>query len=85
MLPTTFQVNWPFCSGQEPKKRFSKWQPFRISDRNNLSIFDLEVTPMLFTKFQDNWHFGSGGEAKKKKKKKFFKMAAVAAILDFRL
>ena len=32
------------------------------------AVFDLQVTPMLPTKFQVNWPFGSG-EAKKKKKK----------------
>ena len=31
------------------------------------AVFDLQVTPMLPTKFQVNWPFGSG-EAKKKKK-----------------
>ena len=25
MLPTKFRVNWPFCSGEEAKKRFSRW------------------------------------------------------------
>ena len=25
MLPTKFQVNWPFGSGEEAKKRFSRW------------------------------------------------------------
>ena len=30
-----------------------------------LAIFDLQVTSMLPTKFQVNWLFGSGGEAKK--------------------
>ena len=45
-----------------------------------LAIFDLQVTPMLPTKFQVNWHFSSGeGE------KQVFKMAAMAAILDFQL
>ena len=29
-----------------------------------LAIFDLQVTLMLPTKFQDNWPFGSGEEAK---------------------
>ena len=43
-----------------------------------LSIFDLQITPMLPTKFQVNWPFGSGGEAKNK-------IVAMAAILDFRL
>ena len=42
-----------------------------------LPVFDLQVTPMLPTKFRvNNWPFGLGEEAKKK----IFKMA----ILDFR-
>ena len=44
-----------------------------------LAIFDLQVTPMLPSKFGVNWPFGSGEEAKN-----IFKMAAMAAILDFR-
>ena len=42
MLPTKFQVNWPFCSGEEAKIIFSKWPPWRpswISDRNVFSYF----------------------------------------------
>ena len=45
-----------------------------------LAIFDLQVIPMLPSKFGVNWPFGSGEEAKKY----IFKMAATAAILDFR-
>ena len=33
MLPTEFQVNWPFNSGEELKNKFSRWQPSWISDR----------------------------------------------------
>ena len=29
-----------------------------------VAIFDLQITPMLPTKFQVNWPFGSGKEAK---------------------
>ena len=35
ILPTKFQVNWPFSSGEEAKNRFSSW----ISDQNVLSYF----------------------------------------------
>ena len=41
MLPTMFDVNWPFGSG-EAKNRFSKWRPCRpswISDWNDFSYF----------------------------------------------
>ena len=31
MLPTKFQVNWPFGSGKEAKNRFSRWPPRRLS------------------------------------------------------
>ena len=43
-----------------------------------LASFDLQVTPMLPSKFGVNWPFGSGEEAKNR-----FKMAAMAAILGF--
>ena len=38
MLPTKFQVNWPFGSGEDAKNRFSRWPPLWpswISDRND--------------------------------------------------
>ena len=38
MLPTKFRVNWPFGSGEEEKKRFSRW-PSWISDRNDFTYF----------------------------------------------
>ena len=108
MLPTKFQVNWPFGSGEEAKNRFSRWPPWWpcwISDQNDfsnflstshpdasnqvsgqlaflvqekkgkidfqdgchggqlrfpigmiLAIFDLQVTPLLPSKFLINWH-----------------------------
>ena len=42
ILPTRFQVNWPFGSGVEAKNRFSRWrprQPSWISDQNDFSYF----------------------------------------------
>ena len=52
MLPTKFQVNWPFGSGGEAKNRFSRWPPSWISDgKCFLAIFDLQV----------NWPRGVGG------------------------
>ena len=42
MLPTKFQVSWPFGSGEEAENRFSRWPPsFEswISNRNNFSYF----------------------------------------------
>ena len=64
MLPTKFRVNWPFSSGEEAKNRFSRWRLSWISDWHDLTIFDLQVTPMSPTKFGVNWPFGAGEEAK---------------------
>ena len=65
MLPTKFRVNWPLCSGEEVKNRFSRWLPWRPSWIGTiLAIFDLQVTPMSPTKFGVNWPFGAGEEAK---------------------
>ena len=83
MPPTKFRDNRPFDSGEEAKNRFSRWLPWRsfwISDRNYLAIFDLQVFPMFPTKFRVSWPFRSGEEAKKW----IFKMAIMAAVLDFR-
>ena len=66
MLPTQFQVNWPFGSGEEAKIDFqdgghSGHLGFPIG--MILAFSDLQVTLMLSTKPQVNWPFGSG-EAK---------------------
>ena len=42
MLPIKFQVNWPFGSEEEARKRFSRWLSLRsswISDWNDFSNF----------------------------------------------
>ena len=67
MLPTKFQVNWPFGSGEEAKIDFQDGchgghPGFLI--RTILTIFALQVTLMLSTKFQAKWPSCSGGEAK---------------------
>ena len=73
LLPTKFQVNWPFGSGEKVKKRFSRcrpWRPSWISGRNDFSFFLIyKFAPMLPTKFQVHWPFDSGAEGKKKKEK----------------
>ena len=105
MLPTKFQVSWPFGSGGDFSYFLSKRHPvasyqvssqltfwfrrrrgkidfqdgrhagyLRFRIRTILAIFYLQITPMLPTKFQIIWPFGSGEKAKKKKKK-IFKMA----------
>ena len=43
------QVSWPFGSGGEAKNRFSRWPRFPIETIS--AIYDLQVTPMLPTKF----------------------------------
>ena len=39
MILTKLRVNWPFSSGEEAKKRFSRWLPSWIFDWNDLSYF----------------------------------------------
>ena len=69
MLPTKFQGNWPFGSGEEAKKKIFKMAAmgghigFQIG--TILAIFDLQVIPMLATKFLVNWPFGSREEVKR--------------------
>ena len=76
MLPSKFQVNWPFSS--EEKNRFSMAGGGHLGFpiKTILAIFDVQVSLMLLTEFQVNWPFGSGEEAKKQ----IFK----TVILDFR-
>ena len=63
MLPTKFQVSWPFCSEEEVINKFPRWPPWRpywISDRNDFNYFDQQITPVLPSKFPVNWPLGSG-------------------------
>ena len=72
MLPTKFQsiglsvhkfrVSCSFSSGEIEKNRFSRWH--HGESDGMLASFDLLVTLMLPTKFQDNWLFKSGEEMK---------------------
>ena len=67
MLPTKFQVNWPFGSGEEAKNKFSRWlqwQPSWISDRNDFGYVCLQVASMLPTKLESN---GLSVQEKKRK------------------
>ena len=63
MLPTHFQVSWPFGSGEEAKK--IDFQDGRhgghlgFPSGTILAIFDLQVIPMLPSEFEVNWPFGS--------------------------
>ena len=67
MLPTKFQVNWPFSSGEVKKKDFqesSHGYHLGFTIGTIVAIFDLQVSPMLPTKFQVNWPFGLAEKAK---------------------
>ena len=61
MLPTKFQVSWPFGSG-EKKKRHGDHLGFPIG--TILVKVDLQVTPMLPSELQVNWPINSGEEPK---------------------
>ena len=53
MIPTKFHVNWPFDSGEE-EMNFHDGDHgghFRFQTGTILTIFDLQVTLMLPTKF----------------------------------
>ena len=48
MIPTKFQINWSFSSGEEAKNIFSRWLSWRpswISDWNNFSYFSSTSHP----------------------------------------
>ena len=81
MLPTKFQVNWPFDS-EEAKNRFSRWPPWWqswISYLNDFSYF-------LFTNHPDAFYQVSSELTflfRRRSKKQIFKLVATAAILDF--
>ena len=67
MLPTKFQVNWPFGSGEKAKIDFQDCHHgchLGFLFRTILAIFDLQVTLMLPTKLLVNSPFGSGEKAK---------------------
>ena len=59
MLPTKFQDNLPFGSGEEAKNRFHDRGHFGFPITTILAIFYLQVTLMLPTKFQVKWPFNS--------------------------
>ena len=64
MLPSKFGVNQPFGSGEERKIDFQDGghgSHLGFPIRTILAIFDLQVTPMLPTKYQVNWPRGVGG------------------------
>ena len=80
MLPNKFQVNWPFLVQKKQKIDYEDGRHLGFLIETILAMFDLQVILMIHTKFQVNWPFSAGEEANK-----VFKIAAMAAILDFRL
>ena len=54
MLPTKFQVNWPFGSGDEAKIDF---QDLGFPKETILAILDLPLTPILHTSFKSAFLF----------------------------
>ena len=79
MLPTKFQVNWPFSSEEEGKNRFSRWPPSWISDWNNFSYFNIFKLSRCFLPI-----FNQLALWFRKINEKSFRMATMVAILDFR-
>ena len=80
IFPTKFQVYWPFGS-EEAKKIFSRCRPSWISDHNSFSYF-------WFTSHPDASYQVSSQLAflfKRRSEKLIFKMAAMVAIMYFRL
>ena len=67
MLPSKFGVNWPFGSGEDAKKPKIDFQDGSHGGHIGflivmiLAIFDLQVTPMLPTKYRVNWPRDVGG------------------------
>ena len=60
MLPTKFQVNWPFGSGVEAKTDFQDGSHLGLPIGMILAIFNQQDAPLLPTKFQVNWPRGVG-------------------------
>ena len=60
MLPTKFQVNWPFGSGEEAKINFQDGRRggyFGFLIGTILAIYNQQVTPMLPTKVSSQLNF----------------------------
>ena len=67
MIPTKFQVSWLLVQERKRKIDFQDGRHgghLGILIGKILAIFDLQVTPMLPTKFQVNKPFGSGEKVK---------------------
>ena len=81
MLPTKFHDNWPFLS-EEVENRFSRWWPWRPSSISNWNDFSYFCS----TRHLDASYQVSSQLAfwfRSRSEKQIFKIAAMAAILDF--
>ena len=79
MLPTKFQVNWPFSSEEEGKIDFQDGHHLGFPTETILAILISSSHPNASYQFSNQlalWF-------RKISKKKSFKMAAMMAILDF--
>ena len=84
MLHIKFQVDWPFGSAGEAKNRFSRWLPWRpslISDWNDFSYFWSTSHPNASYQVSSQLAF----RFRRRNEKQMFKMATMAAILDFQM
>ena len=81
MLPTKFQVNWPFGSGEEVKNRLSRW-PQRLH-----AGFQIVMILAIFDLRQPNASFQVSSQLafqfRRRSEQQIFKMAPMAAIMDF--
>ena len=64
MLPSKFVESIGLSVQEKRKIDFQDGGHLGFSIGTILAIFDLQVTPMLPSKFGVNWPFGSGEEAK---------------------
>ena len=80
MLPTYIKVNKPFGSEEEEKNRFLRFRPSWNSDRNDLRFFLSISHPSASYQVWSQLAFGF----RRRSEKSIFKMAAMAAVLDFR-
>ena len=62
ILPIKFQVLDFRLKRRNSKKIFKMAVSLDFRSETTLGIFDPQTTPILATKFRDNWPFGSGEE-----------------------
>ena len=82
MFPTKFPVNWHLRLGEEAKNRFSRWPQWRpswIYYQHDFSYFSSTSHPDASYHVWSQLAFGFW----RRSKIYIFKMAAMAAILDF--